>query len=535
MMKRRYTVLAILALVAIFVTLAAAKMKRLYAILAVLSLGTGSWRTSPAGSPDQYPEVVYDSVVAPSGIVSAIHFPVRNSAVVLPGSKVDVVTGDGPARALVSNVVVQAAQWDGPGSGQFPEYPAGGIVWLVLSAAEKNNLADKEVSAAYKCFAYKQDLRVFPHGSDPKETATPSEQRSGKMPPDLSGRYLHDLGSVLRQGFYNVPFIGNAAPLSTVTVEHVEDEEVVIRYEGLEGDDLVERVTRWRVGDEGFAWTRDGAVHIKKGPDRSGDFGVMSAKSSTKTLIRKSSNGDLVFDVLTESESFEFVCFLPVRRGGSSMRTIVLPRLPPDAPPVFRAKPVTRGTILKRLDVADENDVVMLNYNIRLKRPYSVFAWAYLRNIRPPSPIQVEGSLLPALTILSRGSFPNHDYILCVLDGQLAFKTSGSFHQSGAYLLADTPFPVDRWVSVIVTHEGETAKLYQDGKLVVAKTLGSGDVRRAAPTTVGGVLSPNLPSRVFDHVWQGSIAGLTVYDRALTPAEIEGMHSNGDHKIGNSR
>jgi len=326
----------------------------------------------------------------------------------------------------------------------------------------------------------------------------------------------------------------DAAPLSTVIIKHVEDEELVINYQVFEDDKLADRVKRFGLKSGEFSQTRKGLLHTEKRSISSRDLGVVSSKSHTKILIRKNSDGDLVFDTKVEIKTFGLVCFLPVWRNSVRTNSIVLPRLIPDDQPVFQTKPVRRGFIIEHLDVEDESDVVMLNHNISLNPPYSISAWVYLNKTGPrPPPLSGTDPLPGGPTIIGRGreQIGKHgSYVLRVGNERLVFSTGDS--APGSFLQADTLFPLNSWVLVIITHQGKTAKLYQNGKLVGTHTLDSSEKRRTTPTTVGGWLQPNIPGRpldprVFDDVWQGSIAELTIYDRVLTSKECKTMYSEG--------
>jgi hypothetical protein len=318
----------------------------------------------------------------------------------------------------------------------------------------------------------------------------------------------------------------DAAPLSTVVIEHVGTQQLVIRYQILEEGELVEQVKRCSVGDKSFTWSNDGLVYREERGHKG--FAVVWGKSYTKTEIRRNAGGDLVFDTTVKTRYFEVPIF-PVVRTNTAACTIVLPRLRPDAEPVFRATPVTHGAIPDCRDVKDQDDVVMLDYNIRLKPPCSVASWVKLRD--PGAP----GSLFfgYGATILCRGRRARNkwDYILGVADGHLSYLGAGALGR--VTVTSREAFPLNRWVFVAVTHEEKTVKLYQDGRLVgIDDNVNVGDPVHGAPTTLGGIFDPNIPGQpldiqVFSSIWRGSIVNLTVHDKALTPAEVEDRYVKG--------
>ena len=124
------------------------KTLSIVAIIAISIIISGCGKKDQSSA--QYPHIVYDSVVPPVGQLQVAQLFIKNSVPVMPGSRVDIVMGDDPARALVSNVVVQAARWKLKGIG-LPKYPSDGFVTLSLT---KNQ---------WESFKSKQDLRLFPH------------------------------------------------------------------------------------------------------------------------------------------------------------------------------------------------------------------------------------------------------------------------------------------------------------------------------------------------------------------------------------
>jgi hypothetical protein len=86
-----------------------------------------------------------------------------------------------------------------------------------------------------------------------------------------------------------------------------------------------------------------------------------------------------------------------------------------------------------------------------------------------------------------------------------------------------TPFPTDQWVHVGATYDGTTIRLYRDG-VEVAKTAQTGPIATNDKAfligrTEGGSVGPNF--------WKGSIDELSVYDHALTAAELGAIRAAG--------
>lgn len=120
---------------------------RTFAFAIIAATGTGFGNAQDM----QRPKVTYDSVVEPSGPPKTAQLRVTNSDPVVPGSRVDIVTGNAPAHALVADVVVDAARWKTNDPSKMPNYPAEGFVTLTLSQHQ------------WDSFLYKRDLRLLLH------------------------------------------------------------------------------------------------------------------------------------------------------------------------------------------------------------------------------------------------------------------------------------------------------------------------------------------------------------------------------------
>jgi hypothetical protein len=116
----------------------------------------------------------------------------------------------------------------------------------------------------------------------------------------------------------------------------------------------------------------------------------------------------------------------------------------------------------------------------------------------------------------------NRTYLFWLLGQTMEFIVSPD-HNAYQRVSDVTPFSTDRWVYVAATYDGTTLRLYRDGMEVAsAQTAGQIAVNDKAfliGRTEGGSAGPNF--------WQGSIDELSVYDRALTAAELAAIHAAG--------
>ncbi len=332
--------------------------------------------------------------------------------------------------------------------------------------------------------------------------------------PDLSGCYLYDWRDYTRRGgSYNLFIDKNIAPRSKVHVEQ-DGSTLTMRYQVFKDDVLKEHVTRRKMHKK-IPWKSDHLVCRSV----AGMYEFMEMGNTFwKTEVYKNDDGSFVFT--RTSRDLGCTC-LGTLYLGKATYTSMLPSLDCDAPPVYRAQPVTSGVIVEHVDLHNANDVIMLNYNIRLDPPYSISAW-----------VRLEGS--DSGTILSRGKgyAARLDYRLAVQDGTLIFSTlSGELTK--ASLRAKTEFPTNRWVFVTVTHKGTMAKLYQDGELVDVcnRLVSHSGARRTVPTAIGGRADYTYSGSAFEAVWSGSIADLTVYEQVLKPTDIETLFLKGGHRI----
>jgi hypothetical protein len=134
------------------------------------------------------------------------------------------------------------------------------------------------------------------------------------------------------------------------------------------------------------------------------------------------------------------------------------------------------------------------------------------------------GSSLNAQTILGKGydTSGNISYLLQTVGGYLTLSLVTSTGRTD--LAASATLPLNTWVQVVGTYDGTTMRLYQNG------------VQVAAVGKTGSLTHTDVDARIGNldggDGWKGRLDEVAVYNRALTPAEIQNGHSPGNAGMG---
>src|SRR5690606_18472705 len=80
------------------------------------------------------------------------------------------------------------------------------------------------------------------------------------------------------------------------------------------------------------------------------------------------------------------------------------------------------------------------------------------------------------------------------------------------------PIPLNAWVHVIATYDGQRVKLYQNGSL-------DGDVLRNGTFTTGGMYIGRVGRGPATEVFRGAIDAVRIYNRALSQSEVAELFS----------
>lgn len=105
------------------------------------------------------------------------------------------------------------------------------------------------------------------------------------------------------------------------------------------------------------------------------------------------------------------------------------------------------------------------------------------------------------------------------------FQTAGS-HAVECY--ADPKFEalLDRWIHVAATYDGWRARLYADGAEICSKWWPGSIKMPELPFTIGGYLDDK--NQIVDEI-TGRLDDVRIYNRALTPTQIEALHAERLH------
>jgi Concanavalin A-like lectin/glucanases superfamily len=140
-----------------------------------------------------------------------------------------------------------------------------------------------------------------------------------------------------------------------------------------------------------------------------------------------------------------------------------------------------------------------------------------------PSQITLEMWVFPTVwsstsyqTVIGRGlaNGTGDQWWLGVLNGTPQFFID--FEGPGEVLAAPTTIPLNEWTHLAATFDGATQVLYVNGIQVAAQAHPNAIFYESVPVGIGAHWQNNTPTDRFT----GFIDEVSLYDRALTPAEI---------------
>jgi hypothetical protein len=125
-------------------------------------------------------------------------------------------------------------------------------------------------------------------------------------------------------------------------------------------------------------------------------------------------------------------------------------------------------------------------------------------------------------------SFP-HAYICLSFNHGFAPNNEGAFMGNGGWLVQAnsanwTAGQLDNWIHIIAVKDGSSFKFYQNGSLVYNQPLGPGFNNGSISYFVAGALSINGGSNCYE-VLSGGVDDIGIWNRALTPAEIQALYT----------
>ena len=158
---------------------------------------------------------------------------------------------------------------------------------------------------------------------------------------------------------------------------------------------------------------------------------------------------------------------------------------------------------------ADANDRVdMGNFNVSGNK-LTLAAWIYVKSIGSD----------PRIIAKSTGTQTNDLYWLLEIDDGSTPRLGFRVHSGGSLLrLTGGSVEKNQWIHVAGVYDGTTMRIYKNG-VEVAKNAKSGSLRTGSASVWVGDNPPNA-QRPFE----GSIDDVQVYSRALSVAEVQGLH-----------
>src|SRR2546421_8014634 len=85
-----------------------------------------------------------------------------------------------------------------------------------------------------------------------------------------------------------------------------------------------------------------------------------------------------------------------------------------------------------------------------------------------------------------------------------------------------TPLPVNAWTHLAVTYDGTTLSLFRNGVLVASRP-GSGPVAAAPGAVASSTSTLQIGASQFGEYFNGLIDEVRVYDRALSPSDVQAL------------
>jgi len=165
--------------------------------------------------------------------------------------------------------------------------------------------------------------------------------------------------------------------------------------------------------------------------------------------------------------------------------------------------------------------------DMQFQSSFSISAWAklasYPTNSQIAAKIIFEGDDRPGLDPFDMGVQP---------DGTFEFLTTGS--NEVASVGSNSAFPLNTWVFVTGTYDKVAGiqSLYINGlpeneRLSVFNLTPTVPLSNSGFPGIGIGTNNGFPHSAYNQAWNGAISDIRVYNRAITPAEVQALYTNG--------
>ncbi len=159
--------------------------------------------------------------------------------------------------------------------------------------------------------------------------------------------------------------------------------------------------------------------------------------------------------------------------------------------------------------------------SLRFTAGLSIEAW-----VQPFSQTAQYQTILAKFDLPTGRTRTNSSYYLGTSNGLPCFAlcSSGSPTNRATWLFSAVPLVVDHWSFVVATYDGATARLYVDAQLVAQTNHAGGIFASTADLGLGAIGSYDASG---GWPWYGYLDEITLYDRALSPQEIQALFDAG--------
>jgi hypothetical protein len=128
----------------------------------------------------------------------------------------------------------------------------------------------------------------------------------------------------------------------------------------------------------------------------------------------------------------------------------------------------------------------------------------------------VNGATASRIAVGAQGASDGRCFIALASDGSVA----GGIGADSTSTIKGSTDRRGEWVSIVLTWDGTTVKLYENGVEVY-----SGAQNGAVTTTVPFLVGCNNNNTTAQSFWQGSLGDTLVIDRVITAAEAAKLHT----------